>query len=354
MKITYIAQYFRTPAVAGGSRCYEFARRFAAAGHEVHVITGEPYPGEAAPRHGTTVEAGVVVHWLPVPYRNEMRYSRRILAFFQFVAMAATAAARLPTDVVLATSTPLTVALPGAFAARRRGVPMVLEVRDLWPEVPIALGALRSRPARWAARWLEGWAYRRSAHVVALSPGMAEGVRRRDPRVPVTVVPNSADLALFADADRAGRALRAATPWLGDRPLILYAGSFGLVNNLDYLVRMAADLVRTDPQVRIALIGGGRMRDDVADLARRLGVLGRNLFLLGEVSKREVIAYFGACDLAVSTTLNVPALGANSANKVFDAFAAGRPVGVNHGGWLADLLTETGAGLVLPPDDPAG
>ncbi|GAA4587650.1 hypothetical protein GCM10023107_06660 [Actinoplanes octamycinicus] len=147
-------------------------------------------------------------------------------------------------------------------------------------------------------------------------------------------------------------ALRRDRPWLGDRPLVLYAGTLGLVNGVDYLVRMAARLAETDPEVRLVIIGEGRMRDQVRGLAAELGVLDRNLFLLGPVAKTEVVAFFGACDLTVSVTVDVPELASNSANKVFDGFAAGRPVAVNHGGWLAELITTSGAGLVLPPGDP--
>jgi glycosyltransferase involved in cell wall biosynthesis len=123
---------------------------------------------------------------------------------------------------------------------------------------------------------------------------------------------------------------------------------------VDYLARMAARLAATDPDVRIAIVGDGRMRDGIRDLAAGLGVLDRNFFMLGPVSKAEVVAFFGACDLAASTFVNIRELGDNSPNKVFDAFAAGRPVAVNHGGWIAELLAESGAGLVLPPDDPEG
>ncbi|BCJ40758.1 glycosyltransferase WbuB [Actinoplanes ianthinogenes] len=350
MRITYIHQYFKTPGMAGGTRSYEFARRLVERGHEVHMITGAP-DGHPA---GISTEAGIVVHWLPVPYRNAMSYRRRIGAFLGFVVRSALVSGRLPHDLVFATSTPLTVAIPGAWAARRRRVPMVLEVRDVWPELPIAMGALRSPASRWAARRLEAWAYHRAARVIALSPGMADSIRRRFAGIPVTVVPNSCDRDLFAGADRAGEALRRTTPWLGDRPLVLYAGTLGLVNGVDYLVRMAARLAETDPDVRVVIIGDGRMRDDVRRLAAELGVLDRSLFLLGPVPKSEVVAYFGACDLSVSVTVDVPELANNSANKVFDGFAAGRPVAVNHGGWLADLITESGAGLVLPPGDPVG
>jgi glycosyltransferase involved in cell wall biosynthesis len=348
VRITYIHQYFKTPRMSGGTRSYEFARRLVERGHEVHMITGDP----DAERVRVSRESGIVVHWLPVPYSNAMSYRRRLWSFFGFVARSAVEAGRLPHDLVLATSTPLTVAIPGAWAALRRRVPMVLEVRDVWPELPIALGVLRSPVSRWAAGRLEAWAYRRAAHVIALSPGMAASITRRFPEVAATVVPNSCDRELFAGAGRAGAALRAVTPWLGDRPLVLYAGTLGPANGVDYLVRMAARLAETDPRVRVAIVGDGRMREPIRDLATELGVLDRNLFLLGPVSKAEVVAFFGACDLAASVFLDVPELGSNSPNKVFDAFAAGRPVAVNHGGWIADLLTASGAGLVLPAGDP--
>ncbi|MBW6438824.1 glycosyltransferase family 4 protein [Actinoplanes hulinensis] len=348
MRITYIHQYFKTPGMSGGTRSYEFARRLVDRGHEVHMITGDPDGDRAR----ATREAGIVVHWLPVPYSNAMSYRRRIGAFFDFVRRSTVEAARIPADLVLATSTPLTVAIPGAYAAMRRRVPMVLEVRDVWPELPIAMGALRSPVSRWAAERLEAWAYRRAAHVIALSPGMAASIQRRFPRVGVTVVPNSSDIGLFAGADRAGAILRQETPWLGDRPLVLYAGTLGPANGVDYLVRMAACLAETAPDARVAIVGDGRMRDSLRELAAGLGVLDRNLFLLGPVSKERVVAFFGACDLATSVFVDIPELGNNSPNKVFDAFAAGRPVAVNHGGWIADLLTESGAGLVLPAGDP--
>ena len=357
MRIVYIHQHFRTPDMAGGTRSYEFARRLVDSGHDVHVIAGDQ---EATARRGqrVTVEAGITVHWLPVAYANAMSYRRRLTAFARFAWRAALVSASLPQDLVFASSTPLTVAIPAAYAALRRRVPMVMEVRDLWPELPIAIGALRSPVTRWAAWRLEAWAYRRSARVIALSQGTADSIAERFPEVPVTIIPNGCDLDLFAEADEAGRALRDADPWLGDRPLILYAGTIGWYNGVDYLVRMAAVLARTRPEVRIAILGAGGMTDSVRDLARDLGVLDRNLALLGPVPKNAVAAYFAACDLAVSTTVNLPHLGphagASSANKVFDALAAGRPVAMNHGGSFADLLIGTGAGLALPPDDPDG
>ncbi len=354
MRIVYLHQYFRTPAMSGGTRSYEFARRLVDRGHEVHVVTSDI---EASGTRGdgwrTTVEAGATVHWAAVPYRGSMSYRDRIRAFFRFAQMAAVRAAGLDQDVVVATSTPLTIAIPAIYSARRRRVPMVLEIRDVWPEVPIALGALRSPLSRYAARRLESFAYRNARRVIALSPGMADSIRRRFPAVPVKVVPNGCDRSLFADADDAGAELRATTPWLGDRPLFLYAGTLGYVNQVDYLVRVAAVARELRPDLRFAVIGDGPEAASVRALAADLGVLDRNFIMLDPMPKSEVAAYFGASTVAGSTVRDEPALHANSANKVFDTWAAGRPVAVNHEGWIADTIRESGAGLVLSATDHA-
>jgi glycosyltransferase involved in cell wall biosynthesis len=355
MRVVYLHQYFRTPGMAGGTRSYEYASRLVDRGHEVHVVTSDTDTFRARGRATwrTSVESGAIVHWASVPYENSMTYRNRIRAFGRFAWLAARRAAAIEQDVVFATSTPLTIAIPGAYSAKRRRVPMVLEVRDVWPEVPIALGALRSPVTRRAALMLEDWAYQHSKHVIALSPAMADSIRARFPDVPVTIVPNGCDRDLFADADQVGFSVRPATPWLGNLPLILYAGTLGRVNGVGYLVRMAAAMRDLHPQIRIALVGKGAEEDYVRQLARELGVLNRNLFMLDQVTKSEIVGLVGACDLAISTTIDEPALRANSANKVFDGWAAGRPVAINHEGWLADILRRTGAGLVLPAGDPA-
>ena len=175
MKITYLHQYFNTPEMPGDGRSFEMARRLVANGHRVNLLTA--FRGETETQDWfCSRESGIDVHWLPVPYANTMSYAERIRSFFRFAIRSASRAAQLEADVVFATSTPLTIALPGVRAARRRRVPMVFEVRDLWPELPIAIGALRDPVSIFLARRLERFAYRNANRVVALSPGMADGV----------------------------------------------------------------------------------------------------------------------------------------------------------------------------------
>ncbi len=356
MKIAYLHQYYVSPTspTGGGTRSYEFARRLAAAGHSVDVITSESRPtgGAGGGWHVEEEEAGFRVHRLPVPYDNRMSYAQRINSFLRFAFGSAGRAAALRADVVFATSTPLTICLPAVYAARRSGAPMVFEVRDLWPEVPIALGALGNPAIQVAARWLERFAYRNAASVVALSPGMAEGVKRAGvPADRVHVIPNGSDLDLFAPDPALRARFRSEHAWLGDRPLVVYTGTFGLVNGVGYLIEVAAKVAELDPEVRFLLVGDGRELEDVRARARQLGVLDRSLFIWPSRPKTEVAAVLAAADLATSVVIDVPELWHNSANKLFDGLASGTAFAVNHEGWQADLIRERDAGLVLDAKD---
>jgi glycosyltransferase involved in cell wall biosynthesis len=351
MRIVYLHQYYCNPQMTGGIRSYEQARRLVARGHEVHVITTDITPGKRDLGWRETVDDGVHVHWFSVPYSNNMSYARRLRAFAEFMILAAAKSARLKADLVFATSTPLTVAVPGVLSARLRRVPFVFEVRDLWPEVPIEMGALRNPLARRLAGGLADFAYRNAAEVVALSPGMAAGVTARRPATKVTMVPNAADLALFEVRPEAVRRFREQHRWLGDRPLIVYTGALGAVNGVEYLVRAARRLHELDPGVQVLIVGHGKEWEPTKQLAADAGLLGHSVHMWEKVPKADLPVILGAATLSTSFVRPIRALWDNSANKFFDALAASRPIAINYGGWQADLLGETGAGLVLDPYD---
>ena len=352
MRIVYLHQYFNSPSRPGPSRSYEMARRLVRYGHEVHMVTTSRDLDGAVGGWFDTEEDGIHVHWLRVPYSNSMSYARRIRAFATFAVRSARKAASLGGDIVLATSTPLTIALPAAYAARRLKAPMVFEIRDLWPELPIAIGALRGPLPIAAARWLERFAYRNAAEVIALSPGMRDGVVATGyPPDHVHVIPNSADFDKFSPTADAVSAFRSRFPWLGERPLVLYAGTIGRINGVDYLAEVAAKALAIDDTIRFVVIGEGGDERRVRERAAALGVLERNFFILPPMPKREIGAAFAAADIALSLFVDLPAMWANSANKFFDGLASGTPVAINYLGWQAEYLEQRDAGLVLPATD---
>ena len=352
MRIVYLHQYFITPQMAGGSRSYEMARRLVNDGHEVHMVTSDQSGDQSGADWRHTIESGIHVHWTPVRYDNVMSYRERVIAFLKFAWRAARKARALNGDILFATSTPLTIAIPAVFAARRCRVPMVFEVRDLWPAVPIAIGAIRNPLAKHAAVALERFAYRNAERIVALAPGMRdEIVATGYSRDKVVVIPNGCDLDLFVDLDGARR-LREENSWLGAGPLLVFTGTFGLVNGMDYLVHLAVSLNRRDPEIRIAAIGAGREFSRIQQLARQYGVLDRNFFLLGKLPKREAAAWVGAADMTIALFTGPEIVWRDAVqNKFFDSLAAGTPVANNFTGWQARIAAEAGAGIILSSGD---
>jgi len=348
MKIIYLHQYFNTPDMSGGTRSYEMARRMVSAGHEVHLVTS--YRDELKEKKDWFVsnESGISVHWYPVPYSNHMTYLKRIKAFFTFAWAAKNKASHLGGDVILATSTPLTIALPAIPAAKKNKIPMVFEVRDLWPEMPIAMGALKNPVLRYVAKKLERWAYSHSSSVIALSPGMKEGVVSTGyPRSRVAVIPNSSDNDEFKSEPEIGIAFRESREWLKNSPLLVYTGTFGQVNGVGYLVDLAVELKAIRSDIKILLVGDGQEREKVIHEAKALGVYGESVFFEKAVPKKQIPALLSAASMSSVLFIDLPEMRPNSANKFFDALASATPVLLNYGGWMNQMVKKHNCGLAM-------
>ncbi|MDQ4049386.1 MAG: glycosyltransferase family 4 protein [Actinomycetota bacterium] len=352
MRILYLHQFFLTREGTGGTRSYEFARHLVAAGHEVVMVTAGSGESprervvdgirvvEVSGGHGDYVQATAVA------------YPRRIASFLRFAASAtATVLREAPPDVVFATSPPLTMALPALAASRRHRAPLVFEVRDLWPEAPIQMGALRSPVAQRLARELERSVYRASAHVVALSPGIRDGVIAAGARPErVTLIPNASDLDLFAPGLDAGD-LRSRLG-VGDRFVSSYFGTMGEANDLSQVIEAATILQeRGEDSVAFVLQGDGKRRAALDEEVRRRGL--RNVLLMAPSGKASVARLAAASDACMIIFKDVPILATNSPNKLFDTFAAGRPAIVNTPGWQRELVERHEAGVFARPGDPA-
>lgn len=347
MKILYLHQYFITPDGGGGTRSYEMGRRFVRWGHSVNIITTDMNPGQKKGWYSVEIE-GMKVHKYPLPYSNSLSYIKRILAFVRFAVASSIYAMSIDADIVFATSTPLTIAIPAILASKRNKIPMVFEVRDLWPEVPIEIGAIRNPLIIAASRFLERKAYQYSRAIIALSPGMAKGVANSGyPSERITIAPNSCDIELFEGSAEQSAEFRKLNEWLGSRPLIAYTGTLGYANNVGFLVDLAAEFLKVMPDARFLIVGDGAERTLIEEKAKRLGVYENNIFMIPSLPKKRIPEIVRAADVMVCLFKDFPSLQANSANKFFDSLAAGKPVAINYGGWQAELLQETGAGVVL-------
>lgn len=337
MRVTYIHQHFNLPSEGGGSRPYQFAKRLAMEGHHVTMICGGAEPLDE------TID-GIHIKRMAVPYRNAMSIAERMHSFLHFMVSASVVAAQSKADVIYASSTPLTVAVPGIVGKVFQRSPMIFEVRDLWPSVPIELGYLRNPIAVWLARSLEKIAYKSADSVVALSPGMRDGVAKVAANKRIAVIPNASDIEIFNKSDDERAAFRLAHQWSDGEMIIMYAGGFGPTYQLDWVIRLAAAV--KDTNIRFLLVGDGKDSEKLHTLASELG-LDPTKILLGRRSKEEVAYFIASADLVLSPLKNEECLEVNSLNKVFDGLAAGRPIIVNHEGWLKDEIVDASAGWQL-------
>ncbi|ELB2751656.1 glycosyltransferase, partial [Vibrio alginolyticus] len=127
--------------------------------------------------------------------------------------------------------------------------------------------------------------------------------------------------------------------------VLFYTGTFGLVNNLKYLIKLATF---SKGELAIVIIGGGKEEIELKILAKSLGVLDKTIYFVGRINKEQLYIPHNLFDMAISTVLPIKELYANSANKVFDAFASGTPLMINHGGWIKDIIENNKCGIALP------
>ena len=355
MRVLYFHQHFATPAGSAGTRSYEFARALLAAGHRVtmvcgaHAQSGLDLPYDAAQGWHRGEVDGIDVISLPLPYANRDGIARRTWTFCRYAATATRLALTLEADLVFATSTPLTAAWPGLVAQAARGLPFVFEVRDLWPELPRALG-LRNPLLLGGMEVLETAAYRSADAVIGLSPGIVRGIRRKSsPRQRVVMIPNGSDLEVFHPRLRRVGALPGFGP---DDFLAGFTGAHGPANGLDALLAVARELRRRgDRRVKLVFIGDGKEKARLEAQARSEGLEACRFF--PPIPKADLGAVTASLDCGLMVLRNLPAFhDGTSPNKFFDYVAAGIPVVNNYPGWLAGLIEAQGAGVVVPPDDP--
>lgn len=355
MKIIYFHQHFSTPKGSAGIRSYEMARRLLAHGHQVTMVcgsygagaTGLVAPFVRGSRRG--IVDGIEVIEFDLAYSNSDGFIKRAGTFLKFALRSIGLALTEKYDVVFATSTPLTAGIPGVFARWFRGKPFVFEVRDLWPELPRAMGVIRNPVVLWGMGVLEWVSYHSANRLIGLSPGIVEGISQRGvQRDRIAIIPNGCDLEIFAGK---------VTPWrpetvLDSDLLAVFAGTHGLANGLDAALNAAKELKnRNRLDIKLLLVGQGKLKHALQARAQKENL--SNVLFQDPINKARLADLMAGTDVGMQLLANVPAFYyGTSPNKFFDYIAAGLPVLNNYPGWLAEMIGEHKCGFAVSPDDP--
>lgn len=356
MKVAVIYQYYQGHASPGHSLIYELTQHLAGNGHEVSVVSGETgymRPAQSGrPWYKRLLRRerdGAVQVIRTYTYSQLHRsYLGRLLGFISFSLTAPVGLLVAPRpDVVLASSPPIFPMFPIWLVCKLLRIPMVFEVRDLWPESAVQMGILHNRQLIAIMSWMERVLYDNAAHIVALTHGIRDDIHRRGwPAEKLEVITCGIDTGMLYPDAAAGAEVRRAHGWQG-RELVLYLGAMGEANNLEVILEAARRCQREN--VLFLLIGDGMKRPH---LEARLDALGLgNVRILPPIPKEDVRGYINAADICLVTLMDIPLFKGAIPTKLLDYMACGRPVLCGVAGEAGEILERSGAGWIFPAND---
>lgn len=342
MKILYIHQYFVTPEDTCGTRSYEIARYLVSRGCEVHMLTGTSIESE--------VVEGIKIYTTNTSYKHSYSYIRRIISFFIFILKATGAGLKIKNiDIIYATSTPLTVGIIGVILKLFKRAALVFEVRDVWPDVPVEMGIFKNKVVVKLLKWMEIIIYKKSDHIIALSPDMKKNLLEKNvPGIKLTVAENMANNYLVEELDKspdigvkgaAGSLVNMAE----GKFICIHPGAFGRVNGLEFIIEISI-LLRKQEDIWFFLVGEGREKEKIQELIQMHKL--QNVVIRPGIPKKELFRLLLKSHLGIMTVDHrIKILEGNSANKFFDYLSCGLPVLINYGGWQEEVLENNKAGF---------
>jgi len=364
MKILYVSQYFPPEMGAPSARAAELSRHWAAAGHDVTVLTGFPnHPTGVVPpeyqdkfrrliAHEQTDGVNVVRTWL-LPFPNRKAYER-MLNYSSFCASAATTGLFLSRpDVVIASSPQMLVAVSGWWLAQWKRVPFVFEVRDLWPESLAAVGMSdgNSLLHRSLAR-IAGFLYSHADRIVVVAPAFEDYLVEhwRVPREKISVIENGVETELFAPEPFSAEAaaLRKELDAEG-KFVVSYIGTMGMAHGLETIIAAAVQLQTTNPEIVFLMLGEGAEKEHIVALAQQRGL--NNLRFVDQQPRERIPAYISASDVCLVPLKKTDLFKTVIPTKMLEFMSCARPVILGVDGQARAILEEARGGLVIEPEN---
>lgn len=356
MRILFLSHYFPPEVNAPANRTHEHCREWVREGHEVHVITcfpshphGRVFDGYRLRWYRHETIDGIQVHRVPTYIAANRGVVRRSLNYVSFFPAAVFRALRLGRfDWIIATSPQFMVAVAGRVLGALKRTPWVFELRDLWPDSVVAVGALKRSFVVRAFEQVELALYRNARMVVSVTRSFIENLEGRGiSSEKLCYVPNGVDPDAWQGGD--GRSIRAQLG-IGDMDTVVsYVGTVGLAHGVGTLVEAAGELQRRGRAVHVLVAGDGAERETLERQARERGL--ESVHFLGLLPREEIPDVYAASDIAAVILVDRPVFRTVIPSKLLEAMAAGLPVVLGVRGEAERIVVEAGAGIAVEPEN---
>ena len=353
--------YAITPDMSGGTRHFDLARELVKKGHDVTIFaSGFDHHThryiKIDPKEKIRVEEydGVRFVWInTMPYsKNDWRRVVNMISYGWRV-LGCDRGLSKP-DVVIGSSMHPFAALAGWWLARRHKAKFIFEVRDLWPQTAVDMGAMKenSLPARLLYAW-EKFMYHKAEKIVVLLPYAKDYVASRGvDSAKVVWLPNGVNLERFDHPAplEEGSEVAEVFEQYRDKFKVVYTGAHGVPNGLDVIVEAARLVQEKSENIHFILIGKGTEKSRLKEKAQSLGLT--NITFCEPIPKQTVPSALLAADCLVYSipAFNIYRFGV-SLNKSFDYLASVKPV-VMAGNPQNNIVEEANAGIVVEPENP--
>ena len=360
MRIVFFTHYFPPEGNAPASRTYDHCVRWIEKGAKVTVITCAPnvpngvvydgYKNRFWPKREIVGDIEVIRVWSFIaPNAGGVKRVINYVSYMLFAIFAFVFRCRRP-DLVIATSPQFFCGWAGTISSIVKWCPFLLEIRDIWPESIIAVGAMKKGLATRFLEVLEKWMYKSANHIVAVGEGYKQAILKRAPKLTnISVVTNGVDLDKFQPRVADQEFLDA---WkLNGKFVCAYVGTIGMAHGLRVVVE-AAEMLRQKGRddIKFCLVGDGANRVMLEKAVQEKGLQSYIAFT-GRLPKEKMSSVMASSNTLLIHLRKCDLFTTVIPSKMFEAMAMGKPIIMGVDGEARDIVTTSGSGINMRPDE---
>lgn len=355
MRILFLSHYFPPEVNAPASRTYEHCKQWVKDGHEVTVVTcapnhprGKVYEGYRNTLFQRDEKDGIQVIRLWTYVTANEGFVKRTLNYVSYMVAAVFATPFLPkADVVISTSPQFFNGLAGYFVSRIKRIPWILEIRDLWPESILVVGAIKNKAIIRFLEFLEMFAYRKAERIVPVTDSfkrymVGKGIAPEK----IEVIKNGVDLDFYQAVPENNALFRELG--LEGKFVASYFGTHGMAHHLETILE-AAQILKAQPNIVFLLVGDGADKARLEAMRAQMGL--DNVMLLGQQPKDKMPLLWGGSNVSLVLLKKSDLFKSVIPSKIFESMAMQKPIILGVEGESREIIEAANSGCGIEPEN---